>query len=79
MKYFICTLFCLFSLICQANECEDQRKELNEFIQSHLRRINYCLSLYEYEGAEIEFNFNYHIGYLNGQLQVYQEVKNIIE
>ena len=78
MKYFICTLFCLFSLICQAeipenkeNSCLDNFKE---YIQYSISNLDKHLDDLEYEGAEIKMNFDYHAGFFMGQRKAYQDV-----
>ncbi len=48
--------------------------ELKEYAKNHVNDIDYQLNIYEFAGANHKLDFNYHVGYLNGQRKAYYDI-----
>lgn len=63
--------------ICIGCEEGSFKKVPNMFLYTRINQLNQILCNYEYEGIEYQLDFNYHVGYIRGQIKAYQEVNNI--
>jgi hypothetical protein len=48
--------------------------QLREYAKNHINDIDYQLNMYEFAGANYKLDFNYHVGYLNGQRKAYYDI-----
>jgi len=62
-----------FTLPLSAHSCEGK-----SLAHERIKQISFLIAQYEMEGCDYELDFNYHMGYLRGQIKAFQEVENLL-
>ena len=67
----ICSLAPTLSLF--SHQCE-----VKSLVHDKIQNLSFILHQYEYQGCKYELDFNYHVGYIRGQIKAYEEVQDLM-
>lgn len=56
--------------------CEDDCTDIYVYMHYKMKEINRWLTNYELDGDTHQVNFDYHVGYLNGQYAAYKNLED---
>lgn len=91
MKNILSSLICTFMLLCSGLSatpmhqgyssdicigCEDDCTDIYVYMHYKMKEINRWLTNYELDGDTHQVNFDYHVGYLNGQYAAYKNLED---
>lgn len=56
--------------------CDDDCLDIHDYIHYKMKEINQTLINYDLDGDTHQVNFDYHVGFLNGQYTAYKNLHN---